>query len=164
MLHLAVELANDFLIKSSEKMPLYNIGSDRGKLYDLRKHSLLYQLRYTMAIVFQSFQGPITTWNPHCKTNQTKPPKTKTQQTSLWASLLCGEASATGRPQSNRLQAQKDQVIRNCELKIPSSPQNMPWISWTFCSGENRVVFLQAGLVAVYEQNQQGFTGYFSFQ
>lgn len=51
------------------------------------------------------------------------------KSTSLWAPLLCQGASAAGLPWSNRLQAQKVQAIRNCELKAPSSPQNMPWIS-----------------------------------
>lgn len=79
VLHLTVELANDFLIKKQwEDAFLYNADQDPGKLHDVKKHSLLYHLMYTMIIVFQSFQRPTTTWNPHWK-NKTKQHKTKTK-------------------------------------------------------------------------------------
>lgn len=114
--------------KQLEDASLHNTASDPGKLRDLRKHSLLHQLRYTMTTVFQSFQGLIITWSPHWKNKQKKPPNPPPNPNpnkptwkiyfpvslpSLWGSFSL--------PQSNRLQAQEVQAIRNHELKIPAA-------------------------------------------
>ena len=82
--------------KQWEGAPLYNIDSDPEKLRDLRNYSLLHQLRYTTTIVFQSFQGPVTTWNPHRqKANKRNTHKTKTQQTYLKNPLPCEHLFST---------------------------------------------------------------------
>lgn len=49
-----------------EEASLYNTDSDTGKLHDLRKHSLVYQLKYAMTIALQIFQWPTANWNIHC--------------------------------------------------------------------------------------------------
>lgn len=54
-----------------EEASLCNTDSDTGKLHDLRKHSLVYQLKYAMTNVLQNFQWPIANWNTHCY--KTKP-------------------------------------------------------------------------------------------
>lgn len=102
-----------------EEASLCNTDSDTGKLHDLRKHSLVYQLKYAMTNVLQNFQWPIANWNTHCY----KPkPTWKIHfpvSISVWECFSCRSAS-------EQLHAQKVQAIRNCKLKIPSSPQKRP--------------------------------------
>lgn len=108
--------------KLRDEASLYNTDSDTGKLHDLRKHSLVYQLKYAMTIVLQSFQWPTLNWNIHCQKTLNQPEKS----TSLWASLSSVWERFSCRSASEQLQAQKVQAVRTCKRKIPSSLQNMP--------------------------------------